>query len=416
MTVGLTRGAFLRRGGAAIGAVVFAPLMPLRRLGLDALAADVFGDEASYLFDPGAPRFEPDPSVWTQAGRLDPVAVPNRGLGADGVGSMLSYTHGPPPLPEGLGAGLRAQLVTPFVPDDSGAWLDDAISPGLTLDDGRVQVTLVPARDAATFERVLRVENSAAELRLPFPWDNGHANIVDVDRRADGKVAVTATNLDPAADGRASTLLIEDAVLPPSDGRVKVRFFWDREGRTEGDSSCWVRVATLWGGKGWGAVTIPRVGQDVVVDFLEGDPDKPIVVGTVYNAEELPPFPLPVDPSSDVWTIRTSSGGGYHNTFQSVPDQVRFHPGRRPFFDFKSDHDGREQVEMRFFPIRPPSIWGIELDASKDPSLFPLALSPPAPGAPIKSVLHLELQIGDMTGTQTYPLRGSDSEITFPSK
>jgi Type VI secretion system/phage-baseplate injector OB domain len=416
MPVELTREAFLRRGGAAVGAVVFAPLMPLRRLGLDASAAGVFSDESTYLFDPGAVRYEPDPSVWTQQGRLEPIAVPNRGLGADGVGSTLSYTHVPPPLQDGLGAGLRAQLVTPLVPDDSGAWLDDAISPGLTLDDGRVQVTVVPGRDSATFERVLLVENAAAELRLPFPWDNGYANIVDIDRRGDGKVAVMATNLDPAADGRANTLLIEDAVLPSSDGRVKVTFFWDRERRQESDSSCWVRVATLWGGKAWGAVTLPRIGQEVVVDFLEGDPDKPILVGTVYNAEELPPFPLPADPLVDVWTIRTSSGGGYHNTFQSVPDQVRFHPGRRPFFDFKSGHDGRELVEMRFFPIRPPSVWGIELEARKDPSLFPLALSQPTPWAPIGSVLHLELQIGDMTGSQTYPLRGSDGELTFPSQ
>jgi type VI secretion system (T6SS) baseplate-like injector VgrG len=416
MSVGLTRGAFLCRGGAAIGVVVLAPLRPLRRLGLDASAVGVFADEATFLFDPGAVRFEPDPSVWTQEGRLDPIAVPDRGLGAEGVGSTLSYTHVPPPLPDGLGAGLRAQLVAPFVPDDSGAWLDDAISPRLTVDDGRVQVSVVPARDAVTFERVLRVGNAAVELRLPFPWDNGYGNLVDIDRRADGKVAVTATNLDPAADGRTNTLLIDDAVLPSSDGRVKVTFFWDREGRTDSDSSCWVRVASLWGGQGWGAVTIPRIGQEVIVDFLEGDPDKPIVVGTVYDAEELPPFPLPADPVSDAWTIRTSSGGGYHNTFQSIPDQVKFHPGRPPFFDFKAGHDGREQVEMRFFPIRPPLVWGLELEARKDPSLFPIALSRPDPGAPIESVLHVELQIGDMTGSQTYPLRGSDGELTFRSQ
>jgi hypothetical protein len=391
-----------------------APLLPLTRLAPAARAAGVFADEATYLFDPGAPRFEPDPSVWIREGRLAPIAIPNRGLGASGVGSTLSYTHFPPPLPERLGAGLRAQLFTPSVPDDSGAWLDNAISPRLSLDDGRVQLTVVPARDAVTFERVLLVEGLSAGLRLPFPWDNGYANIVDIDRRPDGQLAVTATNLDPTADGLSSTILIDESLLPASDGRVKVQFRWDREGRKDSDSSCWVRVATLWAGKGWGTVTIPRIGQEVIVDFLEGDPDRPIVVGTVYDDEEMPPFPLPADPLSDVWTIRTSSGGGYHNTFQSAPDQVRYRSGRRPFFDFKSSGDGREQVEMRFFPIEPPLVWGLELDATKDPSLFPLALSRlPAPGQPVESVLHVELQIGDMTGSQTYPLRGSDGELEF---
>jgi Type VI secretion system/phage-baseplate injector OB domain len=412
VTGALTRGAFLRRGGAAVGAVVMAPFLPLTRFVPAARAAGVFADETAYLFDPGALRFEPDPTVWMPDGRLAPIAIPNRGLGASGVGSTLSYTHFPPPLPDGLGAGLRAQLFTPPVPDDSGAWLDNAISPRLTLDDGRVQVTLVPARDALTFERVLLVENASVELRLPFPWDNGYANIVDIDRRPDGQFAVTATNLDPAADGLSTTLLLTES-LPPSSGRAKVQFHWDREGRKESDSSCWVRVGTLWAGKGWGTVSIPRIGQEVIVDFLEGDPDQPIIVGSVYNDEEMPPFQLPADPLVDVWTIRTSSGGGYHNIFQSAPDQVRYRPGRPPFFDFRSSGDGRQQLEMRFFPIEPPLVWGLELDAKKDPSLFSLALSRPAPGQPVESVLHVELQIGDMTGSQTYPLRGSDGTLAF---
>jgi hypothetical protein len=412
MSTTLTRQAFLRTSGAAIGAVALGPLLPLRWLTADARAAGLFADDASYLFDPTSSRFEPDPSVWTRDGRLTPIAVADRGLGADGAGSTLSYTHFPPRLVDGLGAGLRAQLVVPPVPDDSGAWLDDKISPRLTLDDGRVQITLVPGRDAATSQRVLVVESAAAELRLPFPWDNGYANIVDIERRADGQFAVTATDLDPAGDGRSSVLVVDRSLLVPSDGRIKVKFFWDRDGRRDSDSSCWVRVATLWGGKAWGAVTIPRIGQEVIVDFLEGDPDRPIVVGSVYNAEQLPPLPLPADPTRDVWTLRTSSGRGYHNTFQSVPDQVRYHPGRRPFFDFKSDHDGRERVEMRFFPIGPPHIWSLELEARKDPSLFPLALSSDAAGL-LDSVLHVELQIGDMTGSQTYPLRGSSGELAF---
>ena len=68
-------------------------------------------------------------------------------------------------------------------------------------------------------------------------------------------------------------------------GRIKVQFHWDRQGKSDADSSCWVRVATAWAGQQWGMVHIPRVGQEVVVAFEEGDPDRPIAVGSVYNAE-----------------------------------------------------------------------------------------------------------------------------------
>ena len=67
-------------------------------------------------------------------------------------------------------------------------------------------------------------------------------------------------------------------------GRIKVQFHWDREGRFNEHSSCWIRVSQPWAGKNWGAVSIPRIGQEVVVDFLEGDPDRPLIVGRVYNA------------------------------------------------------------------------------------------------------------------------------------
>ena len=67
-------------------------------------------------------------------------------------------------------------------------------------------------------------------------------------------------------------------------GRVKVQFHWDREGKMNGDNSCWLRVAQAWAGKGWGAFFWPRIGHEVVVVFEEGDPDQPLIVGSVYNA------------------------------------------------------------------------------------------------------------------------------------
>ena len=76
-------------------------------------------------------------------------------------------------------------------------------------------------------------------------------------------------------------------------GRVKVQFHWDREGQADADSSCWLRVGTPWAGKQWGVIHIPRIGQEVIVQFLEGDPDNPIIVGSVYNAGSMPPYTLP---------------------------------------------------------------------------------------------------------------------------
>jgi type VI secretion system secreted protein VgrG len=76
-------------------------------------------------------------------------------------------------------------------------------------------------------------------------------------------------------------------------GRVKVHFFWDREGKRNENSSCWIRVSQNWAGKNWGGIFHPRIGQEVIVDFIEGDPDRPIITGRVYNAEQVVPYDLP---------------------------------------------------------------------------------------------------------------------------
>jgi type VI secretion system secreted protein VgrG len=96
-------------------------------------------------------------------------------------------------------------------------------------------------------------------------------------------------------------------------GRVKVQFHWDREGKRDENSSCWIRVSHPWAGQGWGSVAIPRIGQEVVIDFLEGDPDRPLIVGRVYNAESMPPYGLPGGAViSGVKSNSTKGGGGYN--------------------------------------------------------------------------------------------------------
>lgn len=92
-------------------------------------------------------------------------------------------------------------------------------------------------------------------------------------------------------------------------GRVKVQFFWDRDGKEDENSSCWVRVAQVWAGQQWGAMHIPRIGQEVIVDFLYGDPDEPIIVGRVYNIDQMPPYTLPDNQTQSGIKSRSSKGG-----------------------------------------------------------------------------------------------------------
>lgn len=96
-------------------------------------------------------------------------------------------------------------------------------------------------------------------------------------------------------------------------GRVKLQFHWDRYSKADENSSCWVRVAHPWAGKGWGMIALPRIGQEVIVDFLEGNPDQPIITGRVYNGESMPPYELPA--KKQISTIKTNSskgGGGFN--------------------------------------------------------------------------------------------------------
>jgi type VI secretion system secreted protein VgrG len=103
-----------------------------------------------------------------------------------------------------------------------------------------------------------------------------------------------------------------DEIFTDQYGRVKVQFHWDRRGKMDQNSSCWVRVSHPWAGKGWGSVATPRIGQEVIVDFLEGDPDQPIVTGRVYNAENPPPFGFPAGAVISGVKSDTHKGGGFN--------------------------------------------------------------------------------------------------------
>jgi len=113
-------------------------------------------------------------------------------------------------------------------------------------------------------------------------------------------------------------------------GRVKVQFHWDRLGKKDDKSSCWIRVSEPWAGKNWGAIFLPRIGQEVIVDFLEGDPDRPIITGRVYNAEQMPPYPLPDQQTRSGIKTRSTKGGGSSNY-----NEIRF-----------EDKKGKEEIHI----------------------------------------------------------------------
>ena len=95
--------------------------------------------------------------------------------------------------------------------------------------------------------------------------------------------------------------------------RVKVQFHWDRLGRRDENTTCFIRVSQAWAGSGWGFIQIPRIGQEVIVDFIEGDPDRPIITGRVYNATQMPPYGLPGSATQSGWKSNSSLGGGGYN-------------------------------------------------------------------------------------------------------
>ena len=96
-------------------------------------------------------------------------------------------------------------------------------------------------------------------------------------------------------------------------GRIKVQFHWDREGKRDENSSCWLRVSQAWAGNQWGAQSLPRIGQEVIVSFLNGDPDSPLVTGSLYNAATQQPYNLPANKTRTTFKSQSSPGAGGYN-------------------------------------------------------------------------------------------------------
>ena len=135
----------------------------------------------------------------------------------------------------------------------------------------------------------------------------------------------------PTVQGPQTAMVVGKAgeeIWTDKYGRIKVQFHWDRQGKEDEKSSCWVRVAQGWAGKRWGSLFTPRVGSEVIVSFLDGDPDQPLVTGSVYNAVNMPPYALPENATRSVLKTNSSKGGGGAN-------ELRF-----------EDKKGSEQIYM----------------------------------------------------------------------
>ncbi|MEM1432637.1 MAG: type VI secretion system tip protein TssI/VgrG [Pseudomonadota bacterium] len=129
-------------------------------------------------------------------------------------------------------------------------------------------------------------------------------------------------------------------------GRVKLMFHWDRYSKADENSSCWVRVASSWAGQNWGAIALPRIGHEVIVEFLEADPDQPIVVGRVYNGSNKPPYALPANATRSTTKSNSSKGGEGFNELRfedkKGEEQVFLHSEKD--LDVRAKNDRREQI------------------------------------------------------------------------
>jgi type VI secretion system secreted protein VgrG len=161
-----------------------------------------------------------------------------------------------------------------------------------------------------------------AKLRGPegTTGDGRYGNRVETHRIDDSPAAVPfrpeRVTPRPVIEGPQTARVVGPAgeeIHTDSHGRVKVQFHWDRQGREDDQSSCWIRVSQNMGGGNWGFVFIPRIGMEAVVQFLEGDPDRPVVTGCVFNGENQPPYELPANKTQTSFkTNTTPTDGGFN--------------------------------------------------------------------------------------------------------
>ncbi|TWB41112.1 type VI secretion system Vgr family protein [Nitrospirillum pindoramense] len=198
---------------------------------------------------------------------------------------------------------------------------------------GRFQLTDHPVMAENGAYVVLSVSHSASDLS----YEGGGASHSGYANHFTCMPAATPfvpqhTTLRPTIPGMQTAVVVGpkgQEIYTDKYGRVKVQFFWDRRGQSNEASSCWVRVAQGWAGRGFGAQTIPRIGMEVVVAFMEGNPDRPVILGSVPNSETTAPLGLPAQQTQTTFRTASSPGGGGFNLFtledKAGSEEIAFH-------------------------------------------------------------------------------------------
>jgi type VI secretion system secreted protein VgrG len=218
-------------------------------------------------------------------------------LEGDHVGNTLIEVEG---NTMGLGVGNLVTLKKP-------AFLDGDFNPFWDEADFKKEYLIVSATYSISLNQY--ETGDVAESDEPFK-----ATYALLDSQSPYRPRRSATK--PRIEGPQTALVVGpagDEIYTDKFGRIKVQFDWDRLGKHDEKASCWVRVAQVWAGKQWGAMHIPRIGHEVMVEFLDGDPDRPIVTGRVYNADNMPPYALPDNKTQSGIKSRSSKGGSASN-------------------------------------------------------------------------------------------------------
>lgn len=224
----------------------------------------------------------------------------------------------------GLSIGHTFALGRAYREDQNQAYLVTAIHHTIISDAFRAQTS-------TDFEPVYRCTFTALRADVPFRPER-----------------ITPK---PTLRGLQTAIVVgpkNEEVYTDKFGRIKVQFHWDRDGQFNEDSSCWIRISQYWVGKAWGALHLPRVGQEVMVAFINGDPDCPIITGQLYNAECMPPYTLPNDKDHSGLKSRSLKGGSPEN-FSEIrfedkngEEQLVIHSGKD--LEITIENDRREKV------------------------------------------------------------------------
>ncbi|MBJ7223501.1 MULTISPECIES: type VI secretion system Vgr family protein [unclassified Brenneria] len=196
-----------------------------------------------------------------------------------------------------------------------------------------------------------------------------------------------------------------EEIFTDSLGRVKLQFHWDRYGGRDDKSSCWVRVAQAWASGGFGAVQIPRVGDEVVVSFLEGNPDRPLITGSLYNSQNPPPWSLPENKTQSGFLTRSTKSGAANANFLRFDDkqgneQILIHAER--FMDTEIEQDETHSVGAS----RTVTVGGTQAHAIKGDTLLnvqegALTIVADEQHIQIAAKTHITLQVGSSSITLT---------------